>query len=356
MSIAITAVALCLCQSPCDGSWSSPTAEGHGSVGIAYDPVRERIVTAANDAIREWDGAQWTIRATFPAGGAQGMCYDPMRRQMYIFGPGGYDDKLWVYHCATATLTLVSDNAIGGRDYAAIAFDTVRDRLVVHGGYNGSSLLSDTWEWNPGTGSWQSFGASPIGPRYAHRMVYDKVRGACVLHGGFYFSNRNDTWTWNGSAWTHLTETGPARYVFNMLYDARRGTVVLHGGTTCCGEVEHSNTWMLEGNSWQQCAVNGPPRGYVNWAHDQARDVYVIAGGIGPTASGRQWIPATFECRPPAFCSADLTGDGGVDGRDLSAVLSQWGDTSAGPDLDGSGSVNGVDLCLLLAQWGPCEP
>jgi len=356
MLITQLVLAALLAQSPCDGSWTQATPEGHGSVAIGYDPVRRRVLTAADDAIWEYDGASWTIRTAFPGGAAQSMCYDPTRQTMYIFGPWGYDDKLWTYHCPTATLTLVSDNAIGGRDYAAVAFDTVRDRLVVHGGYNGNSLLSDTWEWNPADGSWRSFGGSPIGPRYAHRMVYDRQRGACVLHGGFYFFNRSDTWTWDGASWTQLTNTGPARYVFNMLYDARRGTVVLHGGTTCCGEVEYGSTWFLQGNQWQQCGLSGPPRGYANWAHDEARDVYVLAGGIGPTPGGRAWIPATNEFAPAPACNADITRDGVVDGRDLGLVLSQWGDQVNGTDVDGSGIVTAEDLCMLLAQWGPCTP
>jgi len=357
MPITELIIALVLAQSTCDGTWTQATPEGHGSVAIGYDPVRQRIVTAADDAIREYDGATWTVRTTFQGGAAQSMCYDPARQMMYIFGPWGYDDKLWTYHCPTATLTLVSDNVIGGRDYAAIAFDTTRDRLVVHGGYNGNSLLADTWEWNPGTNTWQSFGNGPIGRRYAHRMVYDKARGKSVLHGGFYFFNRNDTWTWNGATWTQLPSTGPGRYVFNMLYDARRGRTVLHGGTTCCGEVEYGSTWVLEGDSWIECGVGGPPRGYANWAHDEARDVYVLAGGIGPTPSGRQWIPATQEYTPPSLCIADVTDDGLVNSADLGLLLASWGSTDPAFDrfdLDGDGTIGQADLGVLLAQWGSC--
>jgi hypothetical protein len=53
--------------------------------------------------------------------------------------------------------------------------------------------------------------------------------------------------------------------------------------------------------------------------------------------------------------SADLNGDGDVDGFDLALLLGAWGPCKAGPacpaDLDGNGVVNGIDLAMLLAAW-----
>jgi hypothetical protein len=51
----------------------------------------------------------------------------------------------------------------------------------------------------------------------------------------------------------------------------------------------------------------------------------------------------------------DLSGDGTVDGEDLSQLLSRWGLPGAG-DLDGSGIVDGGDLSQVLSDWGPCGP
>ncbi len=49
--------------------------------------------------------------------------------------------------------------------------------------------------------------------------------------------------------------------------------------------------------------------------------------------------------------TADLNGDGVVNGADLAAMLAQWG--TAGPaDLNNDGVVNGADLAALLASWG----
>ena len=51
-------------------------------------------------------------------------------------------------------------------------------------------------------------------------------------------------------------------------------------------------------------------------------------------------------------CSADLTGDGQVDGADLGLLLGSWG--GAQGDLTGDGFTDGADLGLLLGAWGAC--
>jgi hypothetical protein len=55
---------------------------------------------------------------------------------------------------------------------------------------------------------------------------------------------------------------------------------------------------------------------------------------------------------PAAGSSADLNGDGVVNGADLAILLGAWG--GGGPaDLNGDGVVNGADLAILLGAWGP---
>jgi hypothetical protein len=53
--------------------------------------------------------------------------------------------------------------------------------------------------------------------------------------------------------------------------------------------------------------------------------------------------------------SADLSGDGDVDGADLGILLGAWGPCpsrgSCAADLDGSGAVDGADLGILLGAW-----
>jgi len=48
--------------------------------------------------------------------------------------------------------------------------------------------------------------------------------------------------------------------------------------------------------------------------------------------------------------SADIDGNGTVDGGDLAILLSEWG-TSGSADLDQNGLVDGHDLTILLNLW-----
>jgi len=71
---------------------------------------------------------------------------------------------------------------------------------------------------------------------------------------------------------------------------------------------------------------------------------------IGPLPDVREAIE-TLDIAPPCF--ADISGDGVVDGVDLSRLLGFWG-RDGEADVDGSGVTDGSDLSIVLAHWGPC--
>lgn len=317
--------------------------------------TRRETITQSGGRLWAWNGSAWVLRWTEPAlDGVGAIAYDRNRQACWSFGGSGYEDRLWKWN--GTTLTLIANDSIGGRNYAAMAFDWKRDRLVVHGGRSSAQTRYSSWgEFNPANQTWQIWQDGPIGRRYAHKMVYDPVRERCVLHGGFYLYNRGDTWTWDGSSWVLVNGNGPARYVANMAWDANRAQVVLHGGTTCCSEVEYPSTWTWQGGPWQQCSLPGPARGYTNMAFDLHRDRFVMPGGIGPTPAGRQWIPATHEL--VMGCAADVSSNGIVNGEDVAILLATWGPAAptTRTDLNHDGVVNGADLGMMLASWGPCS-
>jgi hypothetical protein len=55
-----------------------------------------------------------------------------------------------------------------------------------------------------------------------------------------------------------------------------------------------------------------------------------------------------------AGCPADLSGDGNVDGFDLTLMLANWGQPGA-TDLNNDGTTDGGDLNIVLSSWG-CTP
>lgn len=349
----------------CDLAWRQVASAAPSGDQIAYDEWRRRTVLVTGTDTWEWDGCRWEVvsRNGPPERGSGAMVYDPIGRRVLLFG--GYSGSsvrsdLWSWN--GASWQLLNDGVVPGRGDFAMCFDRDRNRLVVHGGYNRSFLMQDTCEWDAATNTWTRFATGPIGNLYAHRMVYDEVRHRAVLHGGFYYYNRGDTWTWDGASWTRIVSGGPARYVFCMAFDRLRGEVVMHGGTTCCYEVEYTQTWRLRGGSWQLCRDDGPPRGYTNMAYDALRDTLVFTGGLGPSPAGRTVLNETWEMdlgsgatTVPCTCPTDLDRSGESDGGDLSLLLMSVPLDEPACDIDRDGLVDQADIALILLAWGPCR-
>ena len=55
---------------------------------------------------------------------------------------------------------------------------------------------------------------------------------------------------------------------------------------------------------------------------------------------------------PIPQCVGDLSGDGVINGEDLSILLASWGEAAG--DLTGDGFTDGADLAVMLAKWGGC--
>jgi hypothetical protein len=80
--------------------------------------------------------------------------------------------------------------------------------------------------------------------------------------------------------------------------------------------------------------------------------------GDGTTYAGSgafQTHTQSFVAFGPGSCPADLTDDQTIDGADLGALLSQWGQGCfASGDFNNDATVNGADLGMLLSNWGAC--
>jgi hypothetical protein len=117
-------------------------------------------------------------------------------------------------------------------------------------------------------------------------------------------------------------------------------------------------------NELKSCTFRGntaPTGGGINFGEagtsPTLTDTVVCGNAIGQiegsfTDGGGNTIAE--EC-PGDTCPADLTGDGQVDGADLTVVLGDWGLAESPADLNDDGLVDGADLTIVLAAWGPCS-
>jgi len=134
----------------------------------------------------------------------------------------GWDGLQWFLISADA-------NGPTWRNWAAVAYDSVRDVLVIHGGLQGQSYFEETWEWDGE--HWKGF--TDTNAREGAVLAYDSARTKTVLFGGSdaEMEIHGATWEWDGETWMKVSESGPApRFPGGMVYDPVRQEVWMYSG------------------------------------------------------------------------------------------------------------------------------
>jgi hypothetical protein len=179
------------------------------------------------------------------------------------------------------------------------------DMVLFGGGLTDGDLLNDTWTWDGAAWSEEAPTTSPPG-RYHASMAYDPVTGDMVLFGGFGYSGvrgdgpSDDTWTWSGSTWTERSPASrpPPRTKAAMAFDAATGEMVLFGGagaSTGSEALGLDDTWTWDGTTWVQLhPVTSPaPEGGASMVYDAATADLVLFGG-NPTINDADTFDETW--------------------------------------------------------------
>ncbi len=263
---------------------------------LAFDAVAGRVVlfggyngTALSDTL-EWNGTTWTpIAAGGPAMYGHSMVFDSARRRLVIAlgrDGSGFIPRTYERSGATWTDVTLTPTRPGPRQQFGMAYDSTRGRMVMFGGEAGGPL-GDTWEWGAGAWRLRSAGGTSAEPsaRTGVTLAYDPHNAATLLFGGRDSTERNDTWLWNGSAWSNVTPTAGnpgVRYDHGLAYDSARRRMVMFGGRVGTGTAALDDTWEWNGTSWSNVT---PPSGNPaarfghQLAFDAARGRVVLFGG-----------------------------------------------------------------------------
>ncbi|MEZ4365890.1 MAG: hypothetical protein R2939_06335 [Kofleriaceae bacterium] len=237
-----------------------------------------------------WDGSAWAERARsqppFPP--APRLAFDEDRGEVMTFN----DDETWTWS-GSAWQRLAPATSPPARTRGALAYDRARGVVVLFGGVAGSlsTVLNDTWLWDGTTWIDASPATSPP-TRFDATMAYDRVRDQVVLFGGFGAGSLGDTWGWDGTDWTLLHAGGAgapaARRNHQMAFDDLRGTIVLFGSDN------GSDTWSWNGSAWTQ-GGNGPLGGGDKWTLARDPDSQrVVLLGTNTTAQLWTWNGTTW--------------------------------------------------------------
>jgi len=187
--------------------------------------------------------------------------FDPVRRRLMVFGgrdaSGQLPQDFWALSLGgSVAWNLINlGNGPVGRYGASMVYDSRRDRMIMFGGaLSGSSFLGDLEAYDldsTGVSGWNTLSAigAPPSARYVHEAMYDSVRDRMVLFGGFDGAWRSDVWelALGGASptWTQLTPAGPLptmHLALGSIYDPVFDRMVAYGALSP-GSAE--DTWEL---------------------------------------------------------------------------------------------------------------
>jgi hypothetical protein len=208
--------------------------------------------------------------------------------------PAGAPLELWSWNGqAWHRLNPVDGQTPGWRNFAAVAYDTDRSVLIVHGGLQGRGQpLDETWEWDGQR--WRRFAADGPGGREGAKLAYDSHRRLTVLIGGIGAAGASDaTWGWNGSTWRRLATAGPgSRFPGLLEYEPTRRSVVLYGGHPVDGPTQLADTWIWDGRRWREVATTTAPGPKFNVAatfHPKLGRIVTASGADAAGMYGDMW-------------------------------------------------------------------
>lgn len=239
-----------------------------------------------------WDGAEWTLVSADPAGPAwrnfQAVAYDSRRNKLVMHG--GVQDRnsrmeeTWEWDGQSWERFDVPGP--GYREGAVMAYDEARGNMILYGGANEKfEIFGDTWAWD-GV-QWTQVSTSGPSARFPSAIVYDKAHEKVLLYSGHYvdqtsYINFSDFWEWDGKAWHEIKvegETPGARNISNMVFDPLNERVLLLGGGE---EAFLGDMWSWDGANWSQLLKMGTPaRSGLGGAFDPERNRLVVFGGVG---------------------------------------------------------------------------
>jgi len=312
---------------PSGANWSQLTPLGappaaRADFAMIYDPVGDRAIVfggfdgVSPPSLRRSDlwqlslsgTPQWTELAPGPGPSARSghrAAYDPVRKRMIVFG--GYDvtflNDTWALSLdgplAWTSLAPLGSKP-GVRVEHTVIYDPIGDRLVIYGGYddpNNTSLLGDAWALPLGPlGPWTLLhgGGDPI---WGHVAIMDPVRREMLVFSGIDydgFSNYSFTLDLFGTPqWLeHPPAGGPRLVTPSAVYDPTRQRMVVFGGARS----DYSNdVWVLNlgvSPSWFQMFPTGalpPPRRLHGAVYDKPGDRMIVFGGFDGTNRNDTW-------------------------------------------------------------------
>lgn len=279
---------------------------------MAFDGTANRLILYGGvaptpavilDETWSYNGTLWT--KLNPAGGAAARWGHQLVRhtpsnQLITFGGrsptiSGLANDLYAWN-GTVWATMPTNAPPPARFRYGMAFDSLRNRIVMFGGRGLTQVFDDTWELEIGglSSTWTHVTtANSPPPREDMVMAYDSSLNRTVLFGGYDPATDTllgDTWEYDGVDWQQRTITnGPsARYRTAAAFDSTRKRIVMYGGFD--GTDMAIETWEYVGGAWNLVSAGGSQLATETYnAFDSQRNKFVTFGGVGASFSTETW-------------------------------------------------------------------
>lgn len=319
------------CEPGCGDGVTAPTEQCDDANFASHDGCSSQCEVEVPTWIEEVPGWRGLTQ--------QSAVYHGALAQIVMIGgldADGASDAIWQYNPANAgavsggwknvTAAFAPSERPSARFGASIAYDSVHEVIVLHGGVTAGGLTGETWEYAASArrfegeliGVWtlKSPNPTPI-PRAYSAMTYDAGLGKTVLYGGILNAPLDrDTWLYENGTWTSLnTAFDPSMAPrASMAYDVARDTTVMFGGGA-------PSTFEFDGANWTKLDPTIAPgaRRAAMMTYDPVRQRLVLFGGaVGSTLDtvasdtwtyNGTWQQLSGTTNPPGRQAAVLVAD-----------------------------------------------
>jgi len=235
------------------------------------------------------------------------MVHDTFSDRLVVFGGDRSNvlcNETWAYDFATGQWHQLhpTGSLPPARRNSAAVYDSLNNRMVVFGGYDGT-FLNDTWalDLTPGVESWSQIaggGTLPKGRNYSS-LVMDDVNQRAILHGGYSQGQLRDTWvldltltaeTWNNAAIVTAGVPNLPSNGHSACFDPATQLMVLFRS-------QYDEVWTLDFNAatptWTNITPGGATpgvRGSATAIFDPLSNSMIVQGGaVGDVALADTW-------------------------------------------------------------------
>lgn len=272
-----------------NGAWSVDPGAPFGSAGrVAANPTTGDVLAVSDRDTYSWDGAAWTLVGSAQSGSRLAFIFFDGATSTFRGFDASYIRQDWNGR-AWITAPPPAMRPTQRRD-EALVYDDAAGRVVLFGGYYGGVAFNDTWTWSLADG-WRErteFAASAPPGRESAAMAFDSSRQRVIINGGL---TQSDTYELTTNGWVVAAAPMPAaRSSHAIVHDPVRQELISFGSPSSASGFADDDTLLLDTDQAQRpgVRVRFDVSSVVNGAHWLSGDLTMVAAAQGDATSGAE--------------------------------------------------------------------